>query len=139
MEINIRRLDKAFHLEASNEDGLSIQSDASETIGGGNKAMRPMQILLSSLGGCSAIDIIHLLHKQKQALDDIQIKITGEREAHKVPALFTDIHLHFSLYGQVDPKKAERAVELSMEKLCSVKQILDKTAKITWSWELIAE
>ncbi|HMQ49375.1 MAG TPA: OsmC family protein [Saprospiraceae bacterium] len=139
MEINIKRLGNAYHLEASNEDGLTIQSDASESIGGGNKAMRPMQILLSSLGGCSAIDIIHLLNKQRQPLDDIQIKITGEREAHKVPSLFTDIHIHFSLYGQIDSKKAERAVELSMEKLCSVKQILDKTAKITWSWEVIEE
>jgi len=137
MKIEIKRLDGAFHLQASNEAGLTLESDGAESIGGHNLGMRPMQMVLSALGSCSAIDVILLLRKQRQQLDDIQLTITAEREKDKTPSLFTDIHIHYKLYGPLDEKKVKRAVDLSMEKLCSVKLLLDKTANITWSWEVI--
>ena len=99
--------------------------------------MRPMEMVLSALGSCSGIDVIHLLRKQRQPIEDIQMTITAEREKDKTPSLFTDIHVHYRLYGQLDEKKVERAVSLSMEKLCSVKLMLDKAVKITWSWEVV--
>ena len=137
MTIEIKRLDDAFHLEASNDSGNTVQTDGSPAIGGANKGMRPMQMVLSALGSCSAIDVIQLLRKQRQQLDDIQLIITAEREKDKSPSLFTDIHIHYRLHGTMDDKKVKRAVDLSMEKLCSVKLILEKTAKITWSWEVL--
>ena len=136
MKITLNRIDQDFHFEAVNEDGLSIHADGSPAIGGHNKAVRPMQMLLSSLASCSAIDVVHLLRKQKQELKNIKIEVKGEREEGKIPAVFTDIHVHYILYGDVAENKAKRAVGLSMEKLCSVKQMLDKAANITWSWEV---
>ena len=137
MKIEIKRLDDAFHLQATNESGLTLEADGAESIGGHNQGMRPMQMVLSALGSCSAIDVIQLLRKQRQQLDDIQLTITAEREKDKSPSLFTDIHIHYRLHGTMDDKKVKRAVDLSMEKLCSVKLILEKTAKITWSWEVL--
>lgn len=135
MRIELTRLDEDFHLQAANEDGLTVEADGSPAIGGHNKALRPMQMLLASLGSCSAIDVISLLRKQRQPLDNIKIIVTGEREPDQTPSPFTAIHVHYILFGDIADNKAERAVNLSMEKLCSVKLMLDKAADITWSWE----
>ena len=137
MKIEIKRLDDAFHLQASNESGLTLEADGAEAIGGHNLGMRPMQMVLSALGSCSAIDVILILRKQRQQLEDIHLTITAESEKDKTPSLFTDIHIHYQLYGPLDDKKVKRAVDLSMEKLCSVKLLLEKTANITWSWEVL--
>ncbi len=134
MKIEIRRLDQAFHLEARNESGNTIESDAAEDIGGNGKGMRPMQMLLSSLGSCSAIDVIHILNRQRQPLQDIRIILDGARDANNTPSLFTDIHVHFDVYGDLDPNKVGKAVALSMEKYCSVARILEKTARLTWGF-----
>lgn len=135
--MELRRLDKAYHMQATNEEGQTVETDGSPSIGGSNKGMRPMQLMLVGLGSCSSIDIIHLLTKQRQPLDDIQISIDSQRAEGEIPSLFTAIHVHYRLYGTLEEKKVERAVTLSMEKLCSVAKILEKTAKITWSWEII--
>jgi putative redox protein len=137
MKIDIKRLDDAFHLEASNEAGSRIHIDAAPEVGGHNLGMRPMQLLLAGLGSCSAIDLISILKKQKQDLRDIHITVTGERERGKVPALFTEAHVHFSLYGTIDADKAERAVALAVEKYCSVAKTLEHSARITHSFEII--
>ena len=137
MKIELIRLDDAYHMQAINEEGQTTETDGSPAIGGHNKAMRPMQMLLSSMGACSSIDIIHLLNKQRQKLDDIKISLNGDREEGQVPSLFTAIQVHYRLYGDLDEKKVERAVNISMEKLCSVAKIIEKTAKITWTWEII--
>lgn len=139
MEVNIKRKSGMFHLESFNEDGLSVETDASESIGGTNKGVRPMQMVLMSMGSCSAIDVILILEKQKQSLKDIQINIKAQREEGKTPSLFTQIDIHFNLFGEIDPKKAKRAVELSMDKYCSVAQILNKTATIDYSFEITKE
>ena len=139
MKIEIQRLDDAYHLQATNEEGNSVETDGATSIGGGNKGMRPMQMLLSSLGSCSSIDVIQLLKKQRQPLEDIRVTITGEREPDKVPSLFTDIHVHYELFGNLDDNKVAKAVSLSMEKYCSVTRILEKTAKITWDYVIHKE
>lgn len=131
MKINIKRLGENFNLEATNEDGRSFLMDASEDIGGENKGLRPMQVLLSSLGGCSAIDVILILKKQKQVIEDFEIELTGGRETKGDYSLFTDITLHFKLKGNLELSKVERAVELSLEKYCSVAKTLEPTARIT--------
>lgn len=137
MKIELTRLDDAYHMQATNETGNTVETDGSPKVGGSNKAMRPMQMLLSSLGACSSIDVIHLLTKQRQQLDDIKITLTGQRQEGLIPSLFTDIQVHYRLYGDLDEKKVERAVTISGEKLCSVAKIVEKTAKISWSWEII--
>lgn len=139
MKVILKRIDDAFHMQATNESGNTLETDGSPAIGGGNKAFRPMQLLLAGIGGCSSIDIIHLLRKQKQPLEDINITVTADREEGKVPSLFTKIYVHFELKGDLDEKKVERACSLSMEKYCSVGLILKKSAEVEWSYEVVKE
>ena len=134
MRINLKRLDTNFNFEASNDEGNIVSIDASPQIGGSNKGMRPMQLLLAAIGGCSAIDVVSILRKQKQEVDFFHIEVNGEREEIGVEgfSLFKTIEVHFILKGKVDKDKAERAVKLSMEKYCSVTKTLEPTANITY-------
>lgn len=134
MRINLKRLNTNFNFEASNEDGNTVSIDASPGIGGSNRGMRPMQLLLAAIGGCSAIDIVSILQKQKQEIESFDIEVDGEREEISVEgvSLFRTIDVHFILKGNVDLTKAERAVKLSMEKYCSVTKTLEPTAIITY-------
>jgi putative redox protein len=139
IKIELKRLNDAFHFEAANENGNSVHIDASPDIGGTNQGMRPMQMLLAALGGCSSIDVVNILKKQKQELKDIQVTITGEREKDAIPSLYTEVHAHFKLFGKLDKDKAEKAVNLAVDKYCSVAKTLEKTAKVTHSFEIIAQ
>lgn len=133
MKINIKRIDDDFNMEATNEDGNTLLMDGAPDIGGHGKGMRPMQLLLAAVGGCSAIDVILILKKQKQIIESFEIEVDGEREKIEDYSLFRDICLHFKIKGEVDPDKAERAVKLSVEKYCSVSKTLEPTAKITYN------
>jgi len=139
IKIELSRLNDSFHMEASNEQGNTVEMDASPDIGGTNQGMRPMQLLLAAMGGCSSIDVINILKKQKQPLKDIKVTITGEREKDAVPSLYTTVHVHFRLFGNLDVDKAQKAVSLSVEKYCSVGKTLEKTAKITYDFEVIKD
>jgi putative redox protein len=139
MKIELQRKNKAVHLEAVNEDGATIQIDGSPAVGGENKGFRPMQLLLAGLGGCSTIDIVSILKKQRQELEDIRVVVDGEREPNVEPSLFRDIHVHFILKGDLDADKVKKAVDLSMEKYCSVAKTLEKTARITYDFEITTE
>ena len=137
MRIELRRRNDAVHLEASNEDGQTVQIDGAPSVGGENRGMRPMQLVLSALGGCSTIDVIQILKKQRQPLEDIHVRIDGDRQKDVTPSLFEKIHVHFTLKGELDEKKVQRAVSLSLEQYCSVAKILEKTAEITYSFEIM--
>ncbi len=134
MKIQLKRIDDAFHIEAANELGKTIHMDGAPKIGGSDKAPRPMEVLLMSMAGCSSMDVLDILRKQRQHVEDFRIEVEAEREKDKTPALFTDIHLHFYLKGDLNEKKVERAVRMSMETYCSVAKIVEKTARITWEW-----
>lgn len=125
MRIELKRLDDAFHFEAKSETGNIAFMDGGENIGGHNKGVRPMQMLIMGLGGCSAIDIVLILKKQKQVIDDFQIIIDAEREKDREPSLWQTVDIHFKFKGQVDREKADRAVRLSLEKYCSVSKTLE--------------
>lgn len=131
MKISIERLSGDFMLEARNEDGRTVIMDAAESIGGTNKGVRPMQLILIALGGCSAFDVISILKKQRLELKDIKVEVDGEREDVKDgAATFSDISAVYKLEGDIEKEKAIRAVQLSMEKYCSVTKILKPTASI---------
>jgi putative redox protein len=100
--------------------------DSSPESGGLNYGVRPMQTLLMSLAGCSAIDVISILKKQRQEIVDYKMTVSGEREAGKEPSLWKSIVVEFHLYGDIDPDKAARAVDLSINKYCSVSATLVK-------------
>ena len=96
----------------------------------------PMQMLLLGLGGCTAIDIVDILEKQRQPLEDIELEISGERGA-EWPKPWTRIHIHYVIVGsQLDPHKVERAVDLSVHKYCGAHATLAGVAEITHDYEI---
>ena len=135
MKITVNRLEAPFYLEAKNEEGNTLTLDASPAIGGTARGFRPMETLLAGLGGCSAIDVVVILQKSRQPLDDIQVEIEGHRQEGVEPSLFDKIHVRYKLLGAFADEAAQRAVDWSMQKYCSVAKTLEKTAVITWSWE----
>lgn len=138
IKIELNRLNDAFHFSAENEDGVTVHLDSAPDSGGENLGMRPMQMLLAAMGGCSAIDIITILKKQRQELKDLKITVTGEREKDAIPSLYQTVHAHYKFFGPLDPDKVEKAINLSIEKYCSVSQTLEKAgAKITYSFEIL--
>jgi len=138
IKIELERLNDAFHLEAKNELGNVVHIDGSPDIGGTNQGMRPMQLVLAAMGGCSSIDIINILKKQKQPLKDVKVTVTGEREKDAIPSLFTEVHIHFRFFGDLDPDKVQKAVVLGVDKYCSVAKTLEPKAKITHSFEIVS-
>ena len=136
MNIHLKRVNKAVHLEATNENGNKVQIDGAPTIGGEDQGARPMELLIMGLGGCSSMDVISILTKQKQVIDDYEVNITAERTEDQTPNLFSNIHVEFVFKGDINEAKLERAISLSMDKYCSVTKIIEKTATITYSHKL---
>lgn len=131
--INLSRVSDDFGFEAKDENGHTVKMDTSPESGGKNFGVRPMQMLLMGLGGCSAIDVISILKKQRQNVKDYKMVIKGDREAGVEPSLWEDVDIEFHLYGDIDEDKANRAVELSVNKYCSVAATLKKGgAAINW-------
>lgn len=135
MEVLLKRVDDAFHFEALGTSGVPVHIDAAENIGGHNTGARPMELLLMGLGGCTAIDVILILKKQRQQVDDFQIRLSGERVkiegTEKSP--FRSMNIQFELKGVIDAQKALKAIVLSMEKYCSATAQLESSATITHS------
>ncbi|MEO6313886.1 MAG: OsmC family protein [Chitinophagaceae bacterium] len=133
IQINVRRADGDYGFEATDANGHLVKMDTNPEGGGNNFGVRPMQLLLMGLGGCSGIDIVSILKKQRQLIEDFSMKIEGDRFAGKEPSLWEKVHIVFELTGKIDPEKARKACELSMDKYCSVAATLrgGETA-ITW-------
>ena len=136
IEINLQRKEGDFGFEAKDANGHTVRIDTSDETGGKNFGVRPMQMLLMGLGGCSAIDITMILKKQRQTIEDFSIKISGEREHGKEPSLWQNAKIIFKLKGNIDKEKAERACQLSMDKYCSVAATLKKSGT-TLTWEVV--
>lgn len=134
MNIKLKRINQAVHLQAINEQGNVVDIDGADSIGGEGKGARPMQLLLMGLGGCSSMDVLSILNKQKVILSNYDVNIDAERDADNTPSLFTKIKVQFLFEGEIgesETKKILRAVDLSMNKYCSVTKIMEKTAEIT--------
>ena len=117
--------------------GHSITMDGPTEIGGENLGVRPMEMLLFGVAGCTMIDVVTTLKKMRQDLSHCETKISAER-ANEHPKVFTDIHIHFIVKGKnLDSKKVDKAITLSAKKYCSASIMLGKTAKITHDFEVI--
>lgn len=118
------------------ESGHSVVMDGAPEAGGQNLGVRPMELLLLGLGGCSAFDVVHILRKARQPIADCVAEIDADR-ADTEPKVFTRIHVHFIVTGSgLDPKRVEQAVQLSAEKYCSASIMLGKTATLTHDFEV---
>lgn len=117
---------------------LGVAADGSATLmGGGNDpGVGPMQMLLLGLGGCSGIDVVDILRKQRQPFSDVEVLIDGER-GEGAPSAWTKIHMHFVVTGAgLDPAKVQRAIDLSVEKYCGAHATLKGVAAITHDFEI---
>jgi len=136
-QIVITKVQEKFGFEARDESGNIIRMDSAEESGGKNFGARPMQLLLMGLGGCSGIDIVTILEKQKQTITGFQAIISGERQKDKIPSLWQNVKITFMLKGDVEYDKAERACRLAMEKYCSVAETLRLSGtNLTWELQL---
>ena len=135
-EITLKRR-SGFQFEATNSSGKTAILDGPAKIGGNDDGVRPMEMVLMGLAGCSSFDVLHILQKGRQKVQDLEVRVKAER-ADAVPAVFTKIHLHFIASGEVSEKRLQQAVDLSMEKYCSVSAMLSKSCEITHSYELLA-
>jgi len=136
MTINIK-WQGGMAFEGTKESGHAVLMDAAPEVGGENKGARPMEMVLLGLGGCTSIDVIMMLQKAKQAVEDCQVEIRSER-SDSIPKVFTKIHVHFKITGQdLNPKKVERAVNLSAEKYCSVSKMLEASVEMSHDFEII--
>ena len=132
-KIELARVSGDYGFEATDENGHIVRMDSSPESGGKNFGVRPMQILLVGLAGCSAIDVLAILKKQRQEVKDYKMVVNGDREVGKEPSLWQNVNIEFHLYGDIDEGKALKAVELSINKYCSVSATLEKAgAKITY-------
>ena len=116
--------------------GHAVVMDGPPESGGRNLGIRPMEMLLIGMGGCTAFDIVLILRKARQQVTDCIVEVEAER-ADEVPRVFTRIHVHFIVTGvDLSDKQVARAVELSAEKYCSASIMLGKSAVITHDYEI---
>ncbi len=131
------KLIEGVSFAGQSESGHTVVMDGPPDGGGKNLGVRPMEMLLLGLGGCSAYDVVHILRKARQPITDCVADIDAER-APADPKVFTRIHLRFTVTGKgLDPRRVEQAVKLSAEKYCSASIMLGKTAEITHEFEVV--
>tara|TARA_B100000212_G_scaffold297536_1_gene241373 strand:- start:1787 stop:2206 length:420 start_codon:yes stop_codon:yes gene_type:complete len=130
MKIKLKNISES-HSTIENETGNSISIDNKSVEN--PKGVSPMELLLMGVAGCSSIDIVSILKKQKQIFEDLIIDVEGFRESGELPSLFKKIHADVRFTGNLDTKKAYKACELSFTKYCSVSKTLESTAEISFS------
>ena len=136
MNISVKWIDGMLMVGKS-DSGHAIVMDGPPEIGGENLGVRPMEMLLLGMAGCTMIDVVSTLKKMREDLVDCQTQVSADR-SEEYPKVFTNIHVHFVLRGkQLNPLKVDKAIKLSAEKYCSASIMIGKTAIITHDFEII--
>ena len=130
MEVVLERINDDYLFEVSNSNGHKVLLDNKSKTSGEVQGVSPMELLLMGVAGCSAIDIVSILNKQKINPTVLKMEVKGLRKADEVPSLFYQIDILIHLEGDFSPEKAKRAAQLSYDKYCSVSKTLEPTAKI---------
>ncbi|PCJ86929.1 MAG: peroxiredoxin [Thiotrichaceae bacterium] len=121
------------------ESGHSVVMDGPPESGGRNLGIRPMEMVLLGMGGCTAFDVVLILKRQRQLITDCQVELSSER-ADEAPKVFTKIHVHYVVKGKgLDAKKVARAVDMTAEKYCSVSIMLAQSVDVTHDFKIIEE
>ena len=136
MKARIKWVEKGTFLGESGS-GHSVVMDGPPESGGRDIGIRPMEMLLIGMGGCTAFDVVMILQRARQAVTDCVVEVSAER-SDEVPRVFTSIHVHFVVSGDgLSDKQVARAVQLSAEKYCSASIMLGKAADITHDYEIV--
>lgn len=125
---------EAINFETVSGSGHKVIIDSAQELGA-----RPMELILMGLGGCASYDVVSILKKSRQAISDVRCEVSARR-ADSVPAVFTDIHLHFIVTGEnIKESQVAKAIELSADKYCSASKMLaDSGVNITHDFEIVA-
>lgn len=137
-KVELELVHPPYGFDTIDELGNVVKMDTKPEMGGENYGGRPMQLLLNALAGCSSVDVINILKKQKQELSSFHVSVDGERVAQDDISLWKNIKMTFTISGKVTKDKAEKAVKLSIEKYCSVAATLVAAGAIITS-EVIIE
>jgi putative redox protein len=131
MKVKLERVNNEYLFEGKTTAGASVMIDntSAEEV----KGASPMELLLMGVGGCSAIDVVHILKKQRQNITSYKMEVRGEREQVKDAKPFNAIHVDIHLEGDIEDKKAIKAAELSFDKYCSVSITMEKGVDIDYS------
>ena len=125
--------------KGKSESGHEVILDGPEELGGKGLGMRPMEMMLIGMGGCTSFDVVTILKRSRQQITGCIAEIEAVR-ADAIPKVFTSIHIHFLIKGiDLQKKAVERAVELSANKYCSASIMLGKSVKITHDFEISEE
>lgn len=135
VRVDLQRENAASHFAASNSNGNRVDIDGAPAVGGENRGFRPMELAMTALAACAAMDVRPILEKQRQTVDDIRITARGSRD-EGTPAPFRAVNLHFDLWGEIEADKAHRALDLAVYKYCSVGAMLACSVEITWTLTL---
>ena len=136
MKARVKWVEQASFL-GETESNHAVLMDGPPTAGGRNLGPRPMEMLLLGTGGCTCFDVVSILKKSRQAVDDCYVELDAER-AETDPKVFTKIHMHFVVKGKnIKPEAVEKAIRLSAEKYCSASIMLGQTAMITHDFEVV--
>lgn len=130
MKIEMKRINEDYLFEAKGKSGVPVLIDNS--VNGVSEGASPMELLLMGVGGCSAIDVIHILKKQRQQITNYAIDVSGVREEVRDAKPFKTINVHIFLEGNIAPEKAMRAAALSFEKYCSVSITLENCVIVNY-------
>jgi putative redox protein len=123
--------------EGKTESGHSVLMDAKPEVGGEDRGPRPMELLMVSLGGCTAMDVVSILKKMRTDLESMTISIDSE-QASEHPKIFTKISIQYNFVGRdIKEENVKKAIELSQEKYCSVTAMLKEKAEITCKWNIV--
>jgi len=122
--------------EGKGESGHALLLDAGPQVGGQDQGPRPMETLLSALGGCTGMDVVSILKKMRQNIESFDMEISGER-AEEHPKRFTKIHIHYVLTGELSEEKVRKAINLTQDTYCSVSKSL--SSDVTYSFEINGE
>ena len=132
MKVTLNRVNEKFHFKVKNERGYEVDLDKRASQGGDDLGASPMEMLLMGVAGCSGIDLIGILQKQRQSIETYKMEVEGEREKIGDASPFKVINVVIYITGDVKPKKALKAAELSFDKYCSVSKTLEPTATINY-------
>ncbi len=122
---------------AESGSGHAVLLDGAPEAGGRNLGVRPMEMVLMGLGGCTAFDVVHILRRGREDVRDCVVEVEAERAATD-PKVFTAVHIRYRIKGSgLAPAKVERAVRLSAEKYCSASVMIGKTDRIAHDWEVV--
>lgn len=128
--LKAKRITGDYGLTITDVAGNSMNIDIPEEQGGNGNGLRPMQTILAALLGCCNVDVVAILKKQRQEITNIEIEVDGEREQNKEPSVWQNVNLVFKIDGKVEPDKAYRAVQLSLNKYCSVAETLRRAGAV---------